>query len=71
MPVLVWAHRLLHLLLDIATCGLLALGVAVANWIVLVALVIIIPSISETSFRGATNLHRVTMALRLRERVPS
>jgi hypothetical protein len=38
------------------------LGIAVADWIVLVALVIVIPPISETSSRGATNLCRVTMA---------
>jgi hypothetical protein len=64
VPVAGWAHQLLHLLFDIATRGLLALGIAVADWIVLVALAIVVPPISETSSRGATNLHRVTMVLR-------
>jgi hypothetical protein len=66
-----WVHRLLHLQFDVATHGLLALVIAVADWIVLVALVIVLHSISETSSGGATNLHRVTMALRSQERVPS
>jgi hypothetical protein len=66
-----WASGLLHLLLDIATCRLLALGIAMADWIVLVALVIIIPPISRASYRGASNLRSVTMALRSREHVPS
>jgi hypothetical protein len=62
---------LLHLLFDVATCGLLALGIVVANWIVLVVLTIVILPISGTSSRGATNLRRVTMALRSREHVLS
>jgi hypothetical protein len=64
-----WAHRLLHLLFDVATNGLLALGIAVADWIVLVALAIVIPLIPETSSGGATNVRRVTMAFRSREHV--
>jgi hypothetical protein len=71
MPAAGWVHWLLHLLFDVATCGLLALAIAVADWIVLVALAIIVPPISETSSRGATNLRRVTMVLRSQERVPS
>jgi hypothetical protein len=70
MPIVGWAHRLLHILFDVATHGLLALGIAVADWIFLVALAIIVPPISETSSRGATNLHSVIMALRSREHVP-
>jgi hypothetical protein len=71
VPVVGWVHWLLHLLFNVATHGLLALGIAVADWIVLVALVIVVSSISVTSSRGATNIRRVTMALRSRERVPS
>jgi hypothetical protein len=71
VPIAGWAHRLLHLLFDVATRGLLALEVVVADWIVLVALVIVVLPISETSSMGATNLRRVTMALRSREHVPS
>jgi hypothetical protein len=62
---------LLHLLFDIATHGLLALAISMADWIVLVALAIVVPPISETSSRGATNLRKVTMALRSQEHVPS
>jgi hypothetical protein len=64
-------RRLLHLLVNVTMRELLALAVAVANLIVLVVLAIVIPSGSETSFEGATNLRGVTMALRSRERVPS
>jgi hypothetical protein len=71
VPVAGWVHQLLHLLFNIATHGLLALGIAVADWIVLVVLAIVVPPISETSSRGVTNMHRVTMALRSRERVLS
>jgi hypothetical protein len=42
-----------------------------ADWIILVALAIVVPPISAVSFRGATNLRRVTMALRSREHVAS
>jgi hypothetical protein len=63
-PVARWASGLLHLLFDIATCGLLALGIAMADWIVLVALAIVVPPRSAASSRGATNLRSVTMALR-------
>jgi hypothetical protein len=61
---------LLHLLFDVATRGLLALGIAMADWIVLVALAIVVPPISGASSRGAANLRSVTMALRSREHVP-
>jgi hypothetical protein len=71
VPVTGWAHRLLHLLFDVATHGLLALGIAVANWIVLVVLAIVVPPVSGTSSRGATNLRNVTMALRSQEHVLS
>jgi hypothetical protein len=71
MPGAGWVHRLLHLLFDLATRKLLAVVIAVANWIVLVTLAIVVPLISKTSSRGATNLRKVTMALRSRERVPS
>jgi hypothetical protein len=64
MSVVGWVHWLLHLLFDVATCGLLALGIAMADRIVLVVLAIVVPPKSETSSRGATNLHRVNMALR-------
>jgi hypothetical protein len=66
-----WAPQFLHLLFNVATCGLLALAFAVADWIVLVALAIVVPPRCETSFRGATNLRRVTMVLRSRGHVPS
>jgi hypothetical protein len=66
-----WTHQLLHLLFNVAIRGLLALVISMADWIVLVALAIVVPLISETSFRGATNLRRVTMALGSQERVPS
>jgi hypothetical protein len=36
MMVVRWASGLLHLLFDAATLGLLALGIAMADWIVLV-----------------------------------
>jgi hypothetical protein len=71
MPGVGWAHQLLHLLFDVATHVLLALAIAMANWIVHVALAIVVSPISETSSRGATNLQRVTMVLRSQERVPS
>jgi hypothetical protein len=71
VPAAGWAHQLLHLLFNVATCGLLALAIAVADWIVLVALAIVVPPRSKTSSRGVTNLRRVTMALKSRERVPS
>jgi hypothetical protein len=64
MPAAGWAPWLLHLLFNVATCGLLALAIAVADWIVLVALAIVVPPRSETSSRGATDRRRVTMALR-------
>jgi hypothetical protein len=69
VPAAGWKHHLLHLLFDGAMRGLL--GLAIADWIVLVELAIVVPPISETSSRGATNLHRVTMALRSQEHVPS
>jgi hypothetical protein len=69
-PVARWASGLLHLMFNVATSGLLALGIAMADWIVLVALAIVIPPISGASSRGTTNLHKVTMALRSREHVP-
>jgi hypothetical protein len=71
VPVVGWAYRLLHLLFDMATRGLLALGIAVADWIVLVVMAIIVHPISGTSSRGATNLCKVTMTLRSPEHVPS
>jgi hypothetical protein len=71
MPAAGWALRLLHLLFNVAMRRLLALAIAVADWIVLVALAIVVPPRSETSSSGATDLRRVTMALRSRERVPS
>jgi hypothetical protein len=66
-----WAHQLLHFLIDVATCGLLVPGIAMAYSIVLVVLTIFVPLISETSSRGATKLRRLAMALRSREHVPS
>jgi hypothetical protein len=51
-----WTSGLLHLLFDVATRRLLALGIAMADWIVLVALAIVVPPISRASSRGATNL---------------
>jgi hypothetical protein len=63
-PVARWASGLLHLLFDVATRGLLALGIAMADWIILVVLAIVVPPISKASSSGATNLRRVTMALR-------
>jgi hypothetical protein len=62
---------LLHLLFDVATRGLLALGIALADWIVLVALAIVIRPVSGASSRGATDLRSVTMALRSRGHIPS
>jgi hypothetical protein len=59
-----WAPRSLHLLFNIATHGLLALVIAMADWIVLVALAIVIPPRCKTSSMGAINLSRVTMVLR-------
>jgi hypothetical protein len=47
----------------VAKLKLLALGTAMANWTVLVALAIVVPPIFRTSSKGATNLCRVTMAL--------
>jgi hypothetical protein len=70
VPAARWALWLLHLLFNVATCGLLVVRVAMADWIVLVALAIVVPPMSETSSRGATNLWRVTMALRSQEHVP-
>jgi hypothetical protein len=58
-----WARRLLHLLFDIAMRRLLTLGIAMADWTILVVLAIVVPLISGASSRGATNLCRVTMAL--------
>jgi hypothetical protein len=66
-----WMRRLLHLLVDVTTRGLLALAIAMANWIVLVARAIVVPPIFETSSRGATNLRRVTMVLRSQEHILS
>jgi hypothetical protein len=60
---------LLQLLSDVATRGLLALGIAMANWIALVVLAIVVPPISRAFSRGATNLRQVTMALKSREHV--
>jgi hypothetical protein len=65
-----WASGLLHLLFNVATRGLLALGIAMADWIVLVAVAIAVPPISGASSRGAANLRSVSMALRSREYVP-
>jgi hypothetical protein len=62
-PVVRWASGLLHLLFDVATRRLLALEIALADWIVRVALVIVVPPISGAFSKGATNLCRVTMAL--------
>jgi hypothetical protein len=56
VPVARWTNGLLHLLFDVATRRLLALGIAMADWIVLVALAIVVPPISRASSRGATNL---------------
>jgi hypothetical protein len=50
-----WMRRLLHLLVDVTTRGLLALAIAMANWIVLVARAIVVPPIFETSSRGASH----------------
>jgi hypothetical protein len=71
VPAVRWASGLLHLLFNVAMHGLLALGVAVADWIVLVALVIVVSPISGSFSRAATNLRRVTMVLRSREHVLS
>jgi hypothetical protein len=38
-----WSRRLLHLLVDVAMCGLLALAIAMAALIVLVALAVVAP----------------------------
>jgi hypothetical protein len=38
-----WSWRLLHLLVDVAMCGLLALPIAVTTLIVLVALEVVAP----------------------------
>jgi hypothetical protein len=50
---------------------LLALEIAVADWIVLVTLAIVIPLYPGPPPGGATNLCRVTTVLRFREHVPS
>jgi hypothetical protein len=50
-PVVRWVSGLLHLLFDVAMCGLVALGIAMADWIVLVALAIVIPLVFGTSSR--------------------
>jgi hypothetical protein len=71
VPAVSWAGGLLPLLFDVAMRGLLALGIAMADWIVLVALAIVVPSVSGASSRGTTNLRSVTMALRSRGHVPS
>jgi hypothetical protein len=71
VPAVGWVHRLLHLLNNVAMRGLLALAIAMADWIVLVALAIVIPPISESSSKATTNLHRVTMALWSQECVSS
>jgi Zn-dependent membrane protease YugP len=63
-PIARWVSGLLHLLFDIATHGLLALGIAMADWIVLVALVSVVPPVFEASSRRMTNLRSVNMALR-------
>jgi hypothetical protein len=52
---------LLYFLFDIAMRGLVAL----------IALAVVISSISEASSRGVTDLRSVTMALRPRGQVPS
>jgi hypothetical protein len=59
--VLRWASGLFYLLLNVATCGLLAL----------VALAIVVPLVPGASSKGAADLRGVTMTLRPRGHVPS
>jgi hypothetical protein len=65
-----WSWRLLYLLVDVSTRGLLALPIAVTALIVLVALAVVAPLGSESTFGGATDLCRVTVTIRSQECVP-
>jgi hypothetical protein len=69
-----WSLRLLHLLVDVAMHGLLALAIAMGAMILLVALAVVAPSPpppgSKSTSRVATDLCRVTMMLGSRGCVP-